>query len=247
MTSRRSAAASLERRGRFRRIQTEARSCSSGSRAPIPRSPSRSSRRIPRTSPCGSANGSRRSAAWTSPSRRRAGPSSSSIGTPELTHTSSRRSDRRDVVGSGESRRKRVRARLVREPRSREVLRGARAGFLGLRRVVPRTGQGGQRRGPHRAAGGRARAHPRLERLSSLTRARDVQIGETWSVQENPDGSAFVLVWFESPDPEKSFAELAQDSSDFAVWFRERVKEVSGVDLTEPPEGGPELILDWNA
>lgn len=70
---------------------------------------------------------------------------------------------------------------------------------------------------------------------------------ETWSVQENPDGSAFVLVWFESPDPEKSFAELAQDSSDFAVWFRERVKEVSGVDLTEPPEGGPELILDWNA
>jgi hypothetical protein len=54
-------------------------------------------------------------------------------------------------------------------------------------------------------------------------------------------------VWFESPDPEKSFAELAQDSSDFAVWFRERVKEVSGVDLAEPPEGGPELILDWNA
>jgi len=70
---------------------------------------------------------------------------------------------------------------------------------------------------------------------------------ETWSVQENPDGSAFVLVWFESPDPEKSFAELAQDSSDFAVWFRERVKELSGVDLTEPPEGGPEHILDWTA
>jgi len=70
---------------------------------------------------------------------------------------------------------------------------------------------------------------------------------ETWSVQENPDGSAFVLVWFESPDPEKSFAELAQDSSDFALWFRERVKDVSGVDLAEPPEGGPELILDWNA
>lgn len=70
---------------------------------------------------------------------------------------------------------------------------------------------------------------------------------ETWSVQETPDGSAFVLVWFESPDPEKSFAELAQDSSDFAVWFRERVKEVSGVDLAEPPEGGPELVLDWSA
>jgi hypothetical protein len=54
-------------------------------------------------------------------------------------------------------------------------------------------------------------------------------------------------VWFESPDPEKSFVELAHDSSDFAVWFRGRVKEVSGVDLTEPQEGGPELVLDWNA
>jgi len=69
---------------------------------------------------------------------------------------------------------------------------------------------------------------------------------ETWSLQENPDGSALVLVWFESPDPDQSFAELAQDSSDFAVWFRAQVKEVSGVDLAAPPEaGGPELMLDW--
>jgi len=70
---------------------------------------------------------------------------------------------------------------------------------------------------------------------------------ETWSLQENPDGSAIAIVWFESPDPEKSFASLAEDSSDFAVWFREQVKQVSGVDLTEQQEGGPELILDWEA
>jgi hypothetical protein len=70
---------------------------------------------------------------------------------------------------------------------------------------------------------------------------------ETWSVQEMPDGSALVLVWFESPDPEKSFAELAQDTSDFAVWFRGRVKEISGVDLTETQEGGPDLVLVWRA
>jgi hypothetical protein len=69
---------------------------------------------------------------------------------------------------------------------------------------------------------------------------------ETWSLQENPDGSAIAIVWFESPDPEQSFAELAQDSSDFAVWFREQVKQVSGVDLTDQQEGGPELILDWS-
>ena len=72
---------------------------------------------------------------------------------------------------------------------------------------------------------------------------------ETWSIQETPDGSAFVLVWFESDDPDKSFAELAQDTSDFTVWFRGKVKEVSGVDLTEPPseDESPEVVLDWKA
>lgn len=68
----------------------------------------------------------------------------------------------------------------------------------------------------------------------------------TWSIQEMPDGSALVLVWFESPDSDKSFAELAEDPSDHADWFRDRVKEISGVDLTEPQEGGPELVLEWS-
>ena len=70
---------------------------------------------------------------------------------------------------------------------------------------------------------------------------------ETWSIQETPDGNAMVLVWFECPDPQAAFAGLAQDPSDFAVWFRGRVKDVSGVDLTEPMEGGPETLLDWRA
>jgi hypothetical protein len=86
----------------------------------------------------------------------------------------------------------------------------------------------------------RRSGHEETQKRGGITR-------ETWSIQETPDGNAFVLVWFESPDPEKSFAELAQDSSDFAVWFRSQVKEVSGVDLAEPPEGGPELVLDWKA
>ncbi len=54
-------------------------------------------------------------------------------------------------------------------------------------------------------------------------------------------------MWFESPDTEKAFAELAQDPSEFAVWFRERVKDISGVDLAEAMEGAPELVLDWRA
>lgn len=70
---------------------------------------------------------------------------------------------------------------------------------------------------------------------------------ETWSLQEMPDGSALVLVWFESPDPDESFAELAQDTSEFAEWFRRTVMEVTGVDLTAAQEAGPELILDWRS
>src|SRR5213594_3877053 len=76
--------------------------------------------------------------------------------------------------------------------------------------------------------GGRRAGLDESQKRGGITR-------ETWSMQEKPDGSAFVLVWFESPDPEKSFAELAQDSSDVAVWFRGRVQEISGVDLAEAP------------
>lgn len=88
--------------------------------------------------------------------------------------------------------------------------------------------------GPHR------QGYDEAQKRGGITR-------ESWSIQETPDGNALVLVWFESPDPEKSFAELAQDPSDFAVWFRGQVKEITGVDLTEPAEGGPELILEWKA
>lgn len=87
--------------------------------------------------------------------------------------------------------------------------------------------------------GGRRSDFDQVQKRGDISR-------ETWSVQELPDGSAVVLVWFECPDIEKVFAEVAQDSSDFGVWFRERVMEVSGVDLAQPQEGGPELILDWS-
>lgn len=61
---------------------------------------------------------------------------------------------------------------------------------------------------------------------------------ETWSIQETPDGSAFSVVWIESPDPAESIAEGAQDASDFGVWFRERVKEINGIDLDPSPAQG---------
>ena len=88
--------------------------------------------------------------------------------------------------------------------------------------------------------GARRAGYDEAQKRGGITR-------ETWSLQETADGNAMVLVWFESPDPEKSFMELAQDDSDFAVWFRAQVKEITGVDLSEPDEGGPELLLEWKA
>ncbi|MEO6397907.1 MAG: hypothetical protein ABIP13_05530 [Tepidiformaceae bacterium] len=68
---------------------------------------------------------------------------------------------------------------------------------------------------------------------------------ETWSLQETPAGDS-MLVWFEG-DVEKAFGDLATATDDFTVWFRGQIKEVTGLDMSEPAEGGPEMLLDWNA
>lgn len=69
---------------------------------------------------------------------------------------------------------------------------------------------------------------------------------ETWSLQETPMGSLMV-VWFDG-DVEKVFSDLATDDSEFSVWFRARVLDVTGVDLSAPPEGPPPAVLiDWRA
>ena len=90
---------------------------------------------------------------------------------------------------------------------------------------------------------GRARRRSEFDELQK----RSGTTRETWTIQEGPDGSALVLVWFECDDPEKTFVELAQDPSEFANWFRAKVKDITGVDLTEPAEGAPDLVVDWSA
>ena len=68
---------------------------------------------------------------------------------------------------------------------------------------------------------------------------------ETWSIQETPAG-AFILVWFEG-DIEKAFVDLGTANDDFTTWFRDQIKAVTGIDMSEPAGGGPELLLDWTA
>lgn len=70
---------------------------------------------------------------------------------------------------------------------------------------------------------------------------------EEWALQQTPMGS-LVLVRFEAPDIEAAFARLASSTDEFDVWFRERVKEITGVDLAAPSDAPPpEIILDWSA
>jgi len=77
-----------------------------------------------------------------------------------------------------------------------------------------------------------------LQTMSGVTR-------ETWALQETPMGS-FMLVWFEAPDIEKAFMDLATTDNEFTTWFRGQVKDLTGVDLGAPPESPPpEVLVDW--
>jgi hypothetical protein len=55
-----------------------------------------------------------------------------------------------------------------------------------------------------------------------------------------------VVVHFECPDIEAVFADLAKSNDGFDVWFKGRVLEITGVDLSAPSDDPlPEVILAW--
>ena len=69
----------------------------------------------------------------------------------------------------------------------------------------------------------------------------------TWTINETPAGTV-VLVWFEADDIEAAFAHMATATGEDVEWMRGRIKELSGIDMSAPPEGPqPEVILDWSA
>jgi len=76
--------------------------------------------------------------------------------------------------------------------------------------------------------------------------ARSNVTRETWSFVTTPMGS-FMNVWFEG-DVEAAFGDLATNDEEFCVWMRERVLDVTGVDMSQPPDGAPpEVLVDWKA
>jgi hypothetical protein len=71
---------------------------------------------------------------------------------------------------------------------------------------------------------------------------------ETWSFQEMPGDGGLVLVWFEADDVEHALAQAFTDTSEFGQWFVAQVHDITGLDMSQPPDvAPPEVVLDWSA
>lgn len=65
--------------------------------------------------------------------------------------------------------------------------------------------------------------------------------------QQTPQGD-MVVVTLEGDDPAGALAKFGQGTDPFSTWFRERVMEIHGVDLSAPPPSPlPELVADSGA
>jgi len=56
------------------------------------------------------------------------------------------------------------------------------------------------------------------------------------------------VVYIESDDFERAFGQFVQSQDEFDLWFKERVLDISGLDLNNPPEMElPELLSVYSA
>ena len=89
-------------------------------------------------------------------------------------------------------------------------------------------------------------AGPRAGEYAEFQAAAGNTTRETWHLLGTPDGTV-LAVWFEAENPEGGFEELAT-AGGFAEWFRARIQEITGVDMSQPDAGpSAELLLDWKA
>lgn len=70
---------------------------------------------------------------------------------------------------------------------------------------------------------------------------------ERWFYQEI-EGKPYALSVADVDQTEEGFRFLATSDDPFTAWFREQVKALTGVDLTENPQGPPaELVYEFRA
>ena len=73
---------------------------------------------------------------------------------------------------------------------------------------------------------------------------RKLGVHERTFFQSTPMGD-LVIVTLEGDQPEKAFQNFASGNDEFTSWFIGQVRELHGIDLSQPPtEGFPELAVD---
>jgi L-rhamnose mutarotase len=85
----------------------------------------------------------------------------------------------------------------------------------------------------------------RTTRYNEFANSRkEMNVHERTFLQHTPMGD-LVIVTLEGDDPQGAFAQFAAANDDFTKWFIANVKQLHGVDLTQPPTGPmPELVID---
>lgn len=83
--------------------------------------------------------------------------------------------------------------------------------------------------------GARHAAFVAAEREHGFTR-------QYWFLQPTPAGTLLVA-YIESDDPLRAFQSFAASQTPFDLWYKQQVKALSGLDLSQPPPALPEQIL----
>jgi hypothetical protein len=77
----------------------------------------------------------------------------------------------------------------------------------------------------------------------AVFKAAGVSREQTW-VQHLPQGD-FIVVSYETDDPEHSFKVLATSSEPWAVKFREHLKKAHGLDIAQSTMQLNESVINW--
>jgi hypothetical protein len=86
---------------------------------------------------------------------------------------------------------------------------------------------------------------PRHSDFAAFVKKAGLSRVRCW-LQEGP-GGAMSLILYEGEMPAGFLQQIATSQEPFAVWFRERIKECNGMDLTKPAGPPPELVTDVHA
>jgi len=86
---------------------------------------------------------------------------------------------------------------------------------------------------------------PRHSDFAAFIKGAGLSRVRCW-LQGGPGGDVALLL-YEGESPAGFLQQIATSQEPFAVWFRERVLECNGMDMTEPMGPPPELVTDVQA